>query len=472
MGFHHLADDHPPPSRFRGHPTVIRFTALHRGSGAPGEIDTLASVGFAVYLVAGLISVAVGLVLAWYLPELIDLSPQLEHPAQVAVVLATLDLGTQAPLGLFGSLLKGAQRFDVLNTGAIISIVTYAALVGVVLTGHPSITVLATIALLASVIRLAYPVLFVRRELPGLRISPSLVTTRGLRGLLGYSGFAFLGHAANKVVYSADVIVIGIILGPRQVALYAVATRLFGLVSRIGQIGTDLLLPLQSELEGRAEHVRQRALVSSGLRSSMCVVVLLALPLVVLPSWILTAWLGAGFQTSVVPLALLGLAVFFTQPNAVLSQFLFAGGRPAQLAVSQGSTAALNLGLTIALLLTIGDIWVAAFATLVAEGIAAVVVLPLLAYRRGVSPSALIGAWAQPLAVGVIAAIPTLLLGRYLTDTDSLLVLAIVGATWTAAFCALAWRLALTPSERAFVLSLRGTRRRPAFEPELPDDLE
>ena len=452
---------------------MIRFTALHRGRSEQTELDSLASTGLAVYLVAGLISVVAGLVLAWFLPDMIDLSPQLEGPAQVAVVLAALDLGTQAPLGLVGSLLKGAQRFDVLNTGAIISIVTYAVLVVLVLTEHPSIDVLATIALLATIVRLGFPVLFVRRELPGLRISPALVSFGGVRSLLGYSGFAFVGHAAGKVVYSADVIVIGTILGPEKVAFYAVATRLFGLASRMGQIGTDLLLPLQSELEGRAEHDRQRALVVSGIRSSMCVAVLLAFPLFVLPSWTLTAWLGSGFQASVVPLALLGLAVLFTQPNAVLSQYLFAGGRPAQLALAQGSLSVLNLGLTVALLLTIGDIWVAAFATLVAEGIGAMVVLPLLARRRGMSLPGLFASWAQPIAVGAVAAVPTLLVARYVTSTDSLLVLAAVGAAWAAVFGAIAWRLALTPSERSLVRSLGQRRtRRPPFEPELLDDLE
>ena len=69
-------------------PTVIRFTALHRGRSEQTELDSLASTGLAVYLVAGLISVVAGLVLAWFLPDMIDLSPQLEGPAQVAVVLA------------------------------------------------------------------------------------------------------------------------------------------------------------------------------------------------------------------------------------------------------------------------------------------------------------------------------------------------------------------------------------------------
>jgi O-antigen/teichoic acid export membrane protein len=450
-------------------PTVIRFTALHRGRMTHADIDSLASAGLAVYLVAGVISVAIGLTFAWFLPEMIELSPELQRPAQIAVLIAVLDLGTQAPLSLFGSLLKGAQRFDVLNTGAVISIVTYAVLVVVVLTEHPNIEVLAAIALMATLVRLGYPILFIRRELPGLRISRSLVSTRDIRSLLGYSWLAFMGHAAGKVVYSADIIVIGAILGAEKVALYAVATRLFGLASRVAQIGTDLLLPLQSELEGRAEHDRQRGFVISGVRTSMCVAVLLALPLVVLPSWILTAWLGPGFGASIVPLALLGLAVFFTQPNAVLSQYLFARGLPGQLAIAQAGLAVANLALTIGLLLSVGEIWVAALATLVVEGIGATFVLPFLASRQGVSLRLLLAGWAQPLAAGALAAFPTLVLGAAVTNTDSLPILAVVGAAWTVAFGAIAWRLGLTGTERALVRSLAWTSRRPSFEPDLPE---
>jgi hypothetical protein len=86
---------------------------------------------------------------------------------------------------------------------------------------------------------------------------------------------------------------------------------------------------------------------------------------------------------------------------------------------------------------------------------------------------ALFASWAQPIAVGAVAAVPTLLVARYVTSTDSLLVLAVVGAAWAAVFGAIAWHLALTPSERSLVRSLGQRRpRRPPFEPELLDDLE
>jgi O-antigen/teichoic acid export membrane protein len=446
-------------------PTVVRFTALHRGQHNAAEIDALASASLAVFLILGLVSLGVGLVLAWFLPGMIALPPELEQPAQVATVIAVLTLGTQAPLGLFGSLLKGVQRFDVLNVGALASIVAYTLLVVVVLTRQSTLPMLALIAFGAMLIRVGYPILYVRRELPGLRLSAGLVSRARVRGLLSFSGFAFLGHVAGKIIYSADVIVIGAVLGAKQVALYGVASRLFGLVAGVAATGTDLLLPFQSELEGRGEHARQRLFLATGIRASACVAVLLGFPLVVLPSWILTAWLGAGFEESVTPLAILGAAVLFATTNSVLAQYLFARGRPALLAAAQSILAAVNLGLTITLLLTVGDIWTAALATLVAESIGAVLVLPLLARRSGTSTPELIGAWAKPVAAGVVAALPTLVLARATTDTSSLLLLALVGALWAGAFAAVAWRLALTGNERALIRSLLGRRRERTSSP-------
>jgi len=447
-------------------PTVIRYTAFHRGGGASHDIDTLASSSFAIFLVLGLLSLLAGLVLAWFLPSLISIPDDLEHPAQVACVIAVFTLATQAPLGLFASLLRGVQRFDVINAGTLLSIGVYFVLVLTVLTRHGTLPVLATLALIAAVTRLGYPLLYVRRELPGLRLSPRLVTRPSVRELLGFSGYAFFSHVAGKVLFSADVLVIGAVLGAKQVALYGVAARLFDLATSVAATGTDLMLPLQSELEGRGEQSRQRAFATAGIRAATCVAVLLALPLVILPAWVLTAWLGSGFSESIAPLVLLGATVPFTVITSVLGQFLLARGRPSLLAVSQIALAAVNLALTIALLVGTHEIWTAAFATLVVQAVGGLFVLPLLSRREGMPYRDVVASWATPVGVGIVAALPTLVLARAITDTSSLLVLAAVGVFWTAVFAALAWRLALTNHERTMVrgLARRGQATIPAAE--------
>ena len=125
-------------------PTVVRFTAFHRGRETAEEVDASLRQAWPCSSSS-----------AWCRSWRASSSPgssrdarprrmSLEEPAQVAAVIAAFTLGAQAPLGLFGSLLKGAHRFDVLNTGAVLSIAAYALLVLVVLTRRSTLPVLAT----------------------------------------------------------------------------------------------------------------------------------------------------------------------------------------------------------------------------------------------------------------------------------------------------------------------------------------
>ena len=56
-------------------PTVVRFTAFHRGRSPEDESTRSPPPSMAVYLFLGPSSVAVGLVVAWFLPEMIDSAP-------------------------------------------------------------------------------------------------------------------------------------------------------------------------------------------------------------------------------------------------------------------------------------------------------------------------------------------------------------------------------------------------------------
>jgi membrane protein EpsK len=457
-------------------PTVVRDSAFLRGRGELERIGELASCGLALYVVVGVVSLAAGLVLAWFVPSLVDLDPSLEGPARAAAVIAVVTLATELPLTLFGNLLKGQQRYDLYNAAALLSLGVYAALILVVLSRRDSLPALAAIALAATLVRLLLPVFFVRRELPGLRLSPRLVSRARLRELVSFSGYTFLSHVAGKIVFSADVILIGLVLGAEPVALYAVAARLFAVASSITATGSDLLYPAYSELEGSGERDRQVRYLGSGLRATTCVTVLAAGPLLLLPDWIFAAWLGDDFADSAPVLVLLAAALLVGQPARVLAQYLLARGRPRGLAFTQLGLGIANLAVTTTLLLTVGEIWVAALSTLAFEAVGGAVAIPLLAARDGVGYRSLAPVWLRPVGAGVAAAALTLVPAALWVDSDSLLGLLAVAALWTVVFGAAAWRVGLGEPERGAVrrvlAALRNpvppARRRPAAELDEP----
>ena len=248
---------------------------------------------------------------------------------------------------------------------------------------------LAVITAIVTAFRLLLPLLWLRRELPDLRVRRSLVTRRQARELLSFSSRNMLIQVASKVVFSTDVIVVSIILGSVAAGVYGIPAKLFALAFGVGIASTTLLFPLLSELEGADDRERQERYLLAGVRLGLAVVVAVGLPLVFLPDRFLEAWLPSDFDvdTAAPILAILMVSLLFAQPGHLLAQFLVARGRHGRLAVARLATVAVNLLLSIAFALWVG-IWGVAVATLITEALSAVVVLPYL-LRRESSASAL-----------------------------------------------------------------------------------
>jgi O-antigen/teichoic acid export membrane protein len=432
-------------------PSVVRFAAAYRGRGTAGETSALASAALVLYGAVTLLSLPLALGAAWLVPPALGVEGDLVWPARIATLLVVGTVIARFPLSLAGHLLVAQQRWDVVNGANIVSALAYLGLVAGLLLDHPSLILLGGIALGTTVVRFALPLPWLRRELPSLRVRRSLVTRARVRELLGFSWHNFLIHVAGKVVFSTDVVVVGVLLGPVAAALYGIPARLFALVFGAGAAATDLLYPALAELEGRDEQERQRGLVLSGLRLGTALMAVLALPMIVMPDLLIEAWIGRGFEESTAVAALLGIALLLHLPAHVLSQYLVARARQRELALVSVAVVAANLALSIALALTVG-IWGVALATVVTEAVFVLVLVPrLVAAAEGPSPAQLARALLRPLAAAAVPGAVVLgALGRGVAP-DTLAGLAPVGALWVVAGLVAMWLFGLDADDRRVV---------------------
>lgn len=443
-------------------PSVIRFGAHARGRKSPEEINTLASVGLVVYAIIGVISVVTGIVLAILVPYLISIPHHLVWPARAATLLVVAGIAASFPLGLFNNLLLGQQRYDLVNLGSLARLLVYATLVLAFLPRTGGIVLLAAFTLVSTLVQLALPLRWLRREFPSLVVRRTYVTAVRIRELLAFSWHNFLIHVAAKVVFSADVLVVGVILGARAAAFYAIPARIFGLVVGLGTGATDLLYPAFSELEGADELRRQKHLLLTGLRLGMALMLLLALPLVFIPDQLIRAWIGPGWAPSTWVLGLLGVALVLHQPAQVLSQYLVARGLQRPLAFVLLAVVGANLAISIVLAWRVG-LWGVALATVVTEAIATILLVPRLVRRSsGVTYRSVAGASLRPVLPALLVA--SLVLGGVsrLLDPKTLLALVPIGALWIVTFAPTVWFLGLDPRERRLVRDRLGARRRPS----------
>lgn len=447
-------------------PSVVRFTAEARGRRAPDETNRLASVALLLYAVIGTLTVAAGAAISWFAPLLIQAPDDLVWDTRAAAFVLTLALAARFPLGLFYNLLGGHQRFDVQNLGNFLGTILYAVLVAILIPRGGGLVLLGVLTLGVTLFRLGLPLLWLRREFPELRVRRAYVTRQRVRELVSVSTSNFLVHIAGKVVFSTDVIVVGIVLGPRAATLYALPAKLFQLGFGLCSVGAQLLFPAFAEHEGAGEAERQRRLLLAGLRGSVAAALLVALPLVLIPDLLIQGWVGGGYEESTPVLALLAVVLLVHQPIYLLTSYLIARARQREVARTLMVGVAANVVLSIVLVQTVG-IWGVALATLVTDLAVLLFVLPVLAApAAGVSVTTLARAALRPVLPAALVAAPLLVLAARGLDTDTLLELAPVGIAWIAVCGAAIWRLGLDGGEREVLArTLRGGRAAAAPEP-------
>ena len=219
-------------------PSIVRFAAEARGRRSPEDTNALASVGLALYGVIGAATLPVGLAIAWLVPELVTTPDDLVWPARISTFLVVLGIALRFPLGLFNNLLLGQQRFDLQNLANFLSTALYAVLVALLIPRGGGLILLGALTLATTLLRLVLPLAWLRSELPDLRLSRLHVTRARIRELTSFSWSNFLVHIANTVVFSTDVVVVGIVLGAKAAALYAIPAKLFSFAYGLGSVGT------------------------------------------------------------------------------------------------------------------------------------------------------------------------------------------------------------------------------------------
>jgi O-antigen/teichoic acid export membrane protein len=447
-------------------PSVVRFAAEARGRRTPEDTNAIASLGLALYGVIGLVTLPVGLVVAWLVPALVDAPDDLVWPARISTFLVVLSIAARFPLGLFNNLLIGQQRFDLQNLANFVSTVLYAVLVAVTMPNGGGLILLGALVLATTLLRLALPLAWLRRELPGLRLGRSYISRGRLRELIAFSWSNFLVHVANKVVFATDIVVVGIVLGPTAAALYAIPAKLFTLAFGLGSVGTSLLYPALAEYEGAGAAERQRRLLLAGLRGGMAAAAFLALPLLLIPDQLVEGWVGPGYGESSPVLVLLALVLLVHQPLYLVTQFLIARARQREIARALVAAGVANIVLSVVLAETVG-LWGVALSTLLTDVAVLLYALPVLVAPAASLPvDAFVRAALRPLVPAVAAALVLFVGIARVAEPDTLVELLPLGLAWLLVGGFTLWRFGFDAGERATI----GRQLRPPSAP-VPEGL-
>jgi O-antigen/teichoic acid export membrane protein len=432
---------------------VTRYVAIYRRQDDTERMQGVVSSGLVVFVIAGLLVFGTSLALSPFLPGFFEISNAQESSARWLVVFAGLSVAVSLPTSATLAVLRGLQRFDLVNIVSSAATIVSACAIVVILHFGGGVVAITAIQTPIEILMQVPMVLAIRRSAPALRLG-----TRGANGAF-IRGVASFGLAQSVIRVSVEArrkgpeAVIGALLPVARVTSYSVARRFADLASVLSEQFVATLMPLASELHAGGESLRLKAVHITSTRIATAVFLVAACPAAVLARPFLTAWVGPAYGNDAKLVYILlgaGLATTIAWPSLAI---LIAMGRNRMLAVFTAGSALVSIGLAVPLIDSFG-LTGAAIAVLVATvGESLGLAIPYSMRITGVGVGPLVR-WS--LVPGFLPAIPALavLYGlREVLHPGSLPTVTAVGFVGAAVYAAVYLALDATAAEREPLLA-------------------
>lgn len=339
---------------------VTHFVAKHHALGDHVESSRAVSVALGFRLLIGLAVTGASLTLAAFATKIFQIPVDLRVAAQWTMIITGLNLSLTLILGVFGGVLTGLQRFDVVSTLAVTQTLLGAAgTVWVLGSGH-SIILLATAQLAISLLLGVLTVVFCFRAYPELQLGVHFLNRKILKDLWRYSFYLFVIAATGQVIYYTDNLVVGAFLSAGAVAFYSIGGRFIEYLSQLGSSLAQTFMPVASNLAAKERPDQLGRLLIQGTRAALFVSLPISWVLFFRSNTFIGLWMGQQYaQPSGQVLRILLLSSVALSGNRVGGNIVLGLGKHKPFAVWQSCEAVANLTLSVYLVRKVGMIGVA-----------------------------------------------------------------------------------------------------------------
>ena len=337
--------------------TLVRCVPECRAADDAGLLDQIVSACLFVFSLAGLIVVLLGIaVFSIVLFTSAKIPPELRLEAVGLAAVSLLCLAATLPLSVYPAILDGLNRYTTKATVRTLFLVARVAGTLAVLYCGLGLISLAAVFALSTVLEHLVMSWLVERLLPNMRAAPWRVDRATLKLIRGYSFDSFLAMLAGRIAFKTDAIVIGLAGHLDLIPFFDMPSRLVEYAKNLIRSGTTTLTPAISALEAKGGTAKIRELFLNGCRYALYLALPIQLALVLFGGSFLELWLkDATYRVMGQPvLWALAAAMGLAMMQSVAARVLYGVGKIRLFARLMLLEAALNLGLSLALVGPLG----------------------------------------------------------------------------------------------------------------------
>lgn len=443
--------------------SIVKHTAECNARRDAEGLNRVLFTGLSLYGSLSVLVVFLSIVAAVFFDRLFNVSPAEVSTGRVLVFIAGLNVALSLPLGVFGGLLAGLQRYDLL-TGAsiVVLLIRTGAIVGAIWSGLGLIT-LGWIHVAGQVLSGVLMVWAARYQFPALDLTPRRLERATVRTLYGYSGYIVLNNVAMFLLFYSGEVLVGVFVGTAAVTSYAIARSLVQYLSTIIGSMTQVFHPYASDQNERGNASAVGEALRIGTKTSLLIVLPIALAFIIVGPTFIGLWMGPEYVRSAGPiLVLLTVPQIAWLSQSTAGNILLGVGRHQLVTTTNFVTGVAGIILALSLVRTFGTVGVAA-AMAIPILVSQAVLLPRWTTRafgiRGTDYFA--GAYLGPMLAAVPFGAALFVISR-VWPPHHLLTFAVQVAGCVIAFIPCAYFVAFTSRERQHVLARLRPTRQPA----------
>jgi O-antigen/teichoic acid export membrane protein len=334
--------------------SIIRYVSKYTATGDHEKLARFVNTSLFTYTVIGMVSMVITTVLSFQVGKLFHIPLEMGSEAHVLLLIVGASVSLGFPLGVFGGMLEGLQRFYILNWTSIGATLLRAGLIVYFLNrGYGLITVaLITVGLpiLSSILR----GMIVFRSCPvplGLRY----IERESFRNMATYGGTTFLVVVAGRLRFRTDELVLGSMMSTVAITYFSFGARIVDYAQEFVSSLAQIFVPMSSQSEAKGDLNRLRKVYIAGNRVCALLILPITVVLIVLGKHVIRIWVGARYVPHSYPVLVVLIIPFALMlMQSASGRVLFGIGKHQAMAKVTLLEGIANLILSIALVPTLG----------------------------------------------------------------------------------------------------------------------
>jgi len=334
--------------------SIIRYVAKYSTIARNDELNRLINTALFTYSGIGTIAILVTVAVSFYVGSIFRISGSSLNLTRWLFLMVGSAVALSFPLGVFGGILEGLQRFYVLNLTSVSATIIRALLIVLALRHGRGLLTVTLITVSLPLVASLVNATVVLRILP-LRFSLKHLSSVSLKRIASYSGATFIIIVATRLRFKTDAMVIGTFLSSAAITYFTIGSRLMDYAGEVVSGLAQLFVPMSSRSDAAGDLSGLRKIFVAGNRACALIIFPMAAILIILGKSVIEAWMGTRYIATSYPVLLI-LVIPYTLmlAQSASSRVLFGMAKHRTLAIVLFLEGAANLILSIFLVRPFG----------------------------------------------------------------------------------------------------------------------